>query len=141
MRGQYIVFCHVFDEQIRQYGETRRAAEETIRICRERGALAEYLEQRHEEVVESMVVLFDQKTAVEQSLERRFYEGRAEGRAEGHRAGNEEGKLNHAKATALNLRDLGGMTDAATVARMVGVDVGTVERWFAESCASINQRG
>lgn len=41
--GQYIIFCHVMDEQIHKHGRTRKAAEETIRICRSRNVLVKYL--------------------------------------------------------------------------------------------------
>ena len=49
--------------------------EETIRICRDKGILAEYLRDREEEVIEAMVMLFDQQTAVEQYGDRREAEG------------------------------------------------------------------
>ena len=49
--GQYIIFCHVLDEQIKDKGRTREAAEEAIRICQNRGVLADYLKGR--EVVSS----------------------------------------------------------------------------------------
>lgn len=79
--GQYITFCHVFDDMVRKYGQSRRAAAETIRICRDKGVLAEYLRDREEEVIEAMVMLFDQQTAVEQYGDRREAEGRKEERA------------------------------------------------------------
>ena len=47
-------------------------------------------------------------------------------------ASRAEGRLLHAKETALNLRDMTGMNDAATIARIVGVETELVERWFAE---------
>ena len=34
--GQYIIFSHVMDEQIKKYGRVREAALETIRICQDR---------------------------------------------------------------------------------------------------------
>lgn len=44
--GQYIIFCRVLDDQVKRLGYTREAAEEAIRICQNRGIIAEYLEDR-----------------------------------------------------------------------------------------------
>ena len=64
--GQYIIFCHVLDEQIKDKGRTREAAEEAIRICQNRGVLADYLKGREKEVADIMITLFDQEYATEQ---------------------------------------------------------------------------
>ncbi len=37
----YRKFCKVFNEQTKQHGMTRKAATETIRICRDRNVLRE----------------------------------------------------------------------------------------------------
>ena len=76
--GQYIIFAHVFDRQVRKYGYVREAAEETIRICRDRGVLSEYLKQRQKEVVNGMIVLFEQEFATQRYGNRMKAEGRAE---------------------------------------------------------------
>ena len=60
--SQYVRFCHVFNEQVRLHGRTRKAVEETIRICRDEKVLAEYLERQWEEVIDIMMALFDQET-------------------------------------------------------------------------------
>ena len=57
--GQYVLFTKVYDEQRKLYGRTRKAIEETIRICKERNVLKEYLESREGEVVTIMMTLFD----------------------------------------------------------------------------------
>ena len=80
--GQYITFCHVFDDMVKQHGQTRKAVEEAIRICRDKGVLAEYLRDREEEVIEAMVMLFDQQTAVEQYGDRRAAEATRAAQAE-----------------------------------------------------------
>lgn len=64
--GQYIIFCRVFDEQIRKHGRAREAAIEVIRICRDRGVFIDYLKEREKEVINNMIMLFDQEYAVEQ---------------------------------------------------------------------------
>ncbi len=59
--NQYIIFCKVFNEQTRQYGMTRNAVSETIRICKDRNVLREYLAEREKEVVTIMMSLFDEE--------------------------------------------------------------------------------
>jgi len=57
--GQYIIFSKVYNEQRKLYGNTKLAVTETIRICKERNVLKEYLENREQEVVDIMMTLFD----------------------------------------------------------------------------------
>ena len=59
--NQYIIFCKVFNEQTKQHGMTQKAVTETIRICRDRNVLREYLAQREKEVVTIMMSLFDEE--------------------------------------------------------------------------------
>ncbi len=59
--NQYIIFCKVFNEQTRQHGMTQKAVMETIRICKSRNILKEYLAQREKEVVTIMMSLFNEK--------------------------------------------------------------------------------
>ena len=61
--GQYIIFCHVLDEQIKIHGYKKKAAEETIRICQNTEVLKKYLEGRKKEVIGIMTILFDQEYA------------------------------------------------------------------------------
>ena len=75
--NQYIVFCRVFDEQIKLHGRTMKAVEETIRICKDKDVLREYLADR--EVAELMFGYFN----MEEQLEFLRQEEREEGRAEG----------------------------------------------------------
>ena len=57
--NQYIIFCKVLDEQREKYGMTEQAIKETIRICKDRNVLKEYLERKETEVVTIMMSLFD----------------------------------------------------------------------------------
>ncbi|MDE5696466.1 MAG: hypothetical protein K2I96_03485 [Lachnospiraceae bacterium] len=41
------------------YGNTKKAVTETIRICKDRNVLKEYLESKEQEVVDIMMTLFD----------------------------------------------------------------------------------
>ena len=71
--SQYITFCRVFDEQIRLYGKTEKAVTETIRICKDRDVLKDYLSR--EEVPSIMFGGFD----MEEQLEFMRKEAREEG--------------------------------------------------------------
>ena len=57
--NEYIVFCKVFNEQIKEYGMTKQAVTETIRICKDRNILKQYLSSKEVEVVTIMMSLFD----------------------------------------------------------------------------------
>ena len=57
--GQYIIFSKVYNEQRKRYGVTKQAIMETIRICKNRNVLKEYLENKEQEVVDMMMTLFD----------------------------------------------------------------------------------
>jgi len=59
--NQYIIFCKVFNEQTKQHGMTHKAVTETIRICKGRNILREYLAGREQEVVTIMMSLFDEE--------------------------------------------------------------------------------
>jgi hypothetical protein len=59
--NQYIIFCKVFDDQRKKYGLTQQAVEETIRICKDRNILRNYLEGKEKEVVTIMMSLFDEE--------------------------------------------------------------------------------
>lgn len=108
--GQYIRFCHVFDVQVDLHGSTRKAVEETIRICQKENVLKDYLEQRKQEVVTIMMTLFSQEEAMSAYMsaygEDCRQEGREEGREEGRKEGRQEGREEGRESTALNmLRD------------------------------------
>ena len=45
---------------MKKYGYTQKAAEETIRIYKDKDILAEYLKEREVEVMDIMTTLFDQ---------------------------------------------------------------------------------
>jgi len=63
--GQYIIFCKVYNEQRKKYGQTKKAVTETIRICKDRNVLKEYLENKEQEVVDIMMTLFDDEYVLE----------------------------------------------------------------------------
>lgn len=63
--GQYIIFCKVYNEQRKKYGQTKQAVTETIRICKDRNVLKEYFEHKEQEVVDIMMTLFDDEQILE----------------------------------------------------------------------------
>ena len=62
--GQYIIFSKVYNEQRKLYGNTKQAVTETIRICKDRNVLKEYLESKEQEVVDIMMTLFDDEQII-----------------------------------------------------------------------------
>ena len=87
--SQYIGFCRVFNEQVALYGRSLRAAKETIRICRDKNLLREYLSERAKEVEGIMLTLFDQEQVW--NVERENI--RSEAFNEGVNRGISQGKL------------------------------------------------
>ena len=59
--NEYIVFCKVFNEQVKKQGMTKQAVTETIRICKDRNILRQYLSSKEVEVVTIMMSLFDEE--------------------------------------------------------------------------------
>jgi hypothetical protein len=59
--NQYIIFCKVFNDQRNKHGLTEETVKETIRICKDRNVLREYLESKEKEVVTIMMSLFDEE--------------------------------------------------------------------------------
>ncbi len=87
---QYITFSRVFDEQQRSYpGDREKIVQETIRICKDKNVLKDYL--AGEEVAAIMFTIADQAEAMKEALEMERAEGRAEGKAEGRADGKAEG--------------------------------------------------
>ena len=58
--GEYVTFTKIYNEQCKIHGRTEQAVRETIRICKDRNVLKEYLESREKEVIDMMVTLFDE---------------------------------------------------------------------------------
>ena len=57
---QYIMFCRVFNEQVKAHGYTKQALIETLHICRDSNILSKYIIQRESEIMNIMTALFDQ---------------------------------------------------------------------------------
>lgn len=73
--SQYVSFTKVYQQQARLLGRTAEAVRETIRICKNKDVLREYLSAHEKEVVSIMMALFSQEKAVEQFGYEREQEG------------------------------------------------------------------
>ena len=92
--NQYIIFCKVYNEQMKLYGRTRKTVTETIRICKDKNVLKEYLLDREKEVVSIMMSLFDKEEVMRSYIKSERYEA----------------EQDKAKRTALHLLKLGKMS-------------------------------
>ena len=72
--NQYVLFTKVCNEQIALYGRTQKSILEAIRICKDRNVLREYLESREKEVVDIMMVLYDNEEIMRSYVESEVYE-------------------------------------------------------------------
>ena len=100
--NQYVAFTRILREQTAVYGRELKALEETIRICKERNILKEYLESREKEVVDIMITLFSQ----EEIQERYVNEERQEAWKKGKEEGREEARAAFLKREAELKRDI-----------------------------------
>lgn len=87
---QYITFTKILDMQIKAAGSTRKAVEETLRICRDEDILREYL--RNEEVADIMYTFIDKEKQMKLMLEELREETIAEGMEIGRAKGRKEGR-------------------------------------------------
>ena len=72
--NQYIIFCKVFNEQTGQHGMTQKSVLETIRICKDRNVLKEYLLEREKEVVTIMMSLFNEEEILKSFIESEIHD-------------------------------------------------------------------
>ena len=56
-----MTFTKILDNRAKLYGRTKKAVQETIRICKNDNILKEYLESRESEVVDIMMQLYDRE--------------------------------------------------------------------------------
>ena len=116
------------------HGKTREAVLETIRICKDRNVLKEYLSGRGKEVVNIMMGLFDQEKAVEQFADEKKEEGRKEGHAEGRKEGRAEGKLEGKIEAAINMKAEG--LPESMIAKILNVGLNIVQEWVTGTAAT-----
>ena len=76
--NQYVIFTKVCNEQMKKYGRTRKAVTEAIRICKDRNVLSEYLSSKESEVVDIMMVLYDEEEIMRSYVESERYDEKIE---------------------------------------------------------------
>lgn len=76
--NQYIIFTKVCNEQIAIHGRSQKAVLEAIRICKDRNVLSEYLISKEKEVVDIMMVLYDEEEIMRSYVESEVYESKIE---------------------------------------------------------------
>jgi hypothetical protein len=76
--SQYVTFTKVYNEQMKKYGRTRQAVMETIRICKDRNVLKEYLQECEKEIVSIMLAMYDEKEILLSYIESEKYEAAKE---------------------------------------------------------------
>src|SRR5699024_9038300 len=124
--NQYVTFTKIYNEQVKQQGRTREAVLETIRICKNRKILKEYLESREKEVVDIMMTLFDQEYAVERYGDEKKAEGKAEGLAEGEAKGTMKAKQE------MTYKLVDRRIPLETISEIVEISVEVIKKWLAE---------
>ena len=137
--NQYIIFCRVFDEQVKLYGRTEKAVKETIRICKDRDVLKNYLAKEEVSTImfgyldkEKLVEISQRKIreeAQEEGWKAGVKEGRAQGEKEGRAEGEKKGRAEGQKSMARVLYNSG--VSLETIALSAGVSVDTVKQWLS----------
>ena len=78
--NQYVIFTKVCNEQMVLHGKSQKAILEAIRICKDRNVLKEYLISKEKEVVDIMMVLYDEQEVMRSYVESEVYEATQEAR-------------------------------------------------------------
>lgn len=58
---QYIMFCRVFNDQLKKYGYAQQTIRETLRICQDKNILAKYIKKLEGEIMDIMTYMFDEE--------------------------------------------------------------------------------
>jgi hypothetical protein len=103
--NQYIKFTKVYDEQRKKYGRKQEAILETIRICKDKNILKEYLESRESEVITIMMSLYDEEEVMRVYVESEKNDLRCE-MAKNLIKGNKLSIDEIATATGLSLKEV-----------------------------------
>ncbi len=103
---QYIMFCQVFNEQIKAYNYSPQAIRETLRICRNKGILAEYIKKLEGEIMNIMTYMFDEENNKRLFGLEQWKLGNEKGKEEGKKLGKEEGKKEANRQTAIKLLNI-----------------------------------
>lgn len=87
--NQYVTFTKVYNAQMRKYGRVQEAIVETIKICKNKNVLREYLLNHEQEVYDIMFALFDDdyilNAALREAEQNGIQQGMQQGMQEGER--------------------------------------------------------
>lgn len=97
--SQYVTFAKVYDEQRRKHGKTRTAILETIRICKDKNILTEYILEREKEVEAIMLAMYDEEEILLDYIRSEKYEAA------------QEAKRENAKETAIQMLKAGKLSE------------------------------
>jgi DNA-binding transcriptional regulator YiaG len=116
---QYVAFTKICKEQISKYGATREAIMQTIKICKDRNILRDYLKNREKEVVSIMMTLYNQEELLEQFV---AYKEKEAAKEAAETAAKKD------RITAINLAELG--LTCEQIAKAISVSVSIVNGWL-----------
>ena len=103
--SQYVTFTKVYNEQMKQYGRTRETIMETIRICKDKNVLREYLQSREKEVVSIMLAMYDEKEILREYIEYEKYHAAQEATKKATKEAKENA-IKMIKAGKLSIEDI-----------------------------------
>ena len=108
--SQYVTFTKVYNEQMEQYGRTRETIMETIRICKDKNVLREYLQSREKEVVSIMLAMYDEKEILREYIEYEKYHAAKEAAEEAAKKAEKLGERNGEKKNAIKMIKAGKLS-------------------------------
>lgn len=115
--SQYVTFAKVYDEQRKKHGKTRTAILETIRICKDKNVLTEYLLEREKEVEAIMLAMYDEEEILLDYIRSEKYEA--------------------AKETAVQMLKMGKMSNEEIVQCVPALTLDDVEKIQRELLQSV----
>ena len=115
--SQYVTFAKVYDEQRKKHGKTRMAILETIRICKDKNVLTEYLLEREKEVEAIMLAMYDEEEILLDYIRSEKYEA--------------------AKETAVQMLKMGKMSNEEIVQCVPALTLDDVEKIQKELLQSV----
>ena len=129
---QYVAFTRIYNEQVKLHGRTREAVMEIIRICKDEDILKEYLRTREKEVVDIMMMLFDDDYILRTYIESEKREAAEKAAKKAAKKAAEEATQkatqNADRKAAKNLFKLG--IPVSDIAKALEVSVQQVEKWL-----------
>ncbi|MFQ9113910.1 MAG: hypothetical protein ACLR4P_12580 [Butyribacter sp.] len=105
-----MTFTKVYNEQMEQYGRTRETIMETIRICKDKNVLREYLQSREKEVVSIMLAMYDEKEILREYIEYEKYHAAKEAAEEAAKKAEKLGERNGEKKNAIKMIKAGKLS-------------------------------